>query len=275
MTPPGSSPIRVPCPSIGGAHSAPEVGCAIDVRDTPGSAPALGVDRLAERVTTGVLARWRFAGNLGRERAHAALPTDRRRVVVAVVIEHRGDAFTSHRDSLSRLVRAIDQRRTALALAVVETESDFVLPRGCIDMGEMDAAQTRERTEAARSWIHALANSHGAAADERSADGIIRSFDVFVVDDLSLWLLHNRFVGVIGAVAEEPAPGRGWAVDQPFIDFTIPGHLRTWGPTIPSAEALNAPLTSERWGDVSARARTYADTYKPETVAQVLFNYWD
>ena len=142
-------------------------------------------------------------------------------------------------------------------------------------MGEMDAAQVRERTEAARSWVHALANSHGTAAEERPTDGVIRSFDVFVVDGLSLWLLHNRFVGVIGAVAEEPAPGRGWAVDQTFVDMAVPDHLRSWGPTIPGADALNASLTPERWGDVSARARTYADTYKPETVAQVLFNYWD
>ena len=160
-------------------------------------------------------------------------------------------------------------------MAVVELHSDFVLPRGCIDMGEMDAAQVRERTEAARSWVHALANSHGASAAERSADGVIRSFDVFVVDGLGLWLLHNRFVAVIGAVRHEPAPGRGWAVDQTFVDFAIPDHLQSWGPTVPAAEDLNVHLTTERWGDVSARARTYADTYKPETVAQVLFNYWD
>jgi len=142
-------------------------------------------------------------------------------------------------------------------------------------MGEMDAAQVRERTDTARSWVHALANSYGTAADEPSADCVIRSFDVFALADVGLWLLHNRFVSVVGAIAAAPVPGRGWAVDQHFVDLDVPDHLCMWGPTVPAAADLNAPLTTERWGDVSARARDYADTYKPDTVAQVLFNYWD
>lgn len=151
----------------------------------------------------------------------------------------------------------------------------FVLPRGCIDMGEMDAAQVGERTEAARSWIHAFAQSHNATVAEGSPGDLTSSFDVFALDDLSLWLLHNPFVSVVGAVTKQPAPGRAWAVDDDFVDFSVPDHLSGWGPNIIAAHELNAELTVDRWGDVSPRARSYANRFKPATVAQALFNYWD
>ena len=154
-------------------------------------------------------------------------------------------------------------------------EPGFVLARGCVDMGEMNASQVAEHTESARSWARAFAQSHGTSAREWSADSTIRSFDVFVVGGLDLWLLHNRFVSVVGVVTSEPKPGRGWAVGQTFVDISVPEHLQGWGPEIARAENVNAELTEQRWGTVSTRAREYADRYKPETVGQVLFNYWD
>ena len=154
-------------------------------------------------------------------------------------------------------------------------DSPFVLPRVCIDMGEMNAAQIGERTESARSWVHAFAQPLQATAIEMTADGVRRSFDVFELRDLGLWLMHNRFVSVLAAVDVQPEPGRGWAIDHPCVELAVPHHLQTWGPHVPSSHDLNAELIDERWGDVSSRARQYADRFKPETVAQVLFNYWD
>ena len=105
-------------------------------------------------------------------------------------------------------------------------EPGFVLARGCVDMGEMNASQVAEHTESARSWAYAFAQSKGTSATEWLADSTIRSFDVFVVGDLDLWLLHNRFVSVIGVVRSEPEPGRGWAIDQTFVDISVPEQKR-------------------------------------------------
>ena len=87
------------------------------------------------------------------------------------------------------------------------------------------------------------------------------------------WLLHNRFVPVVGVLANEPAPGASWAVAGEYVDLEIPDHLTGWGPKVLAAVDLNAPLT-ESLVSLGLGAAEQADRYKPETMAHVIFNYW-
>ena len=167
----------------------------------------------------------------------------------------------------------MSERSPARSPGTAETMA-FVLPKGCVDMGEANAAEVRRRYDAFLGWVHPLARSIGSSVEERQAAGVIRSFDVVELADVGLWLLHNRFVSVVGVIDRAPEPGRGWAVDRACVDIELPAHLDGWGPVVPSAAELNAELVDDVWGAVSVRARRSRTVTSPRPL-QVLFNYWD
>ena len=149
-----------------------------------------------------------------------------------------------------------------------------MLPRNCMgfDCSKTDAREARDKF---MPWLHSLANSfdvHVEVREEQSAS--IRSFSAFELEGLGLWILHNNWSSVVGAVAVAPAAWFAYAVDQPFEMLEIPNFLRGWGPLVPSAIDLNRNLTDEHWQEISLSDRRYADKFKPTRVSHVLFNYW-
>lgn len=151
----------------------------------------------------------------------------------------------------------------------------FILPQGCLgfDSNQADKLAARERFLA---WLHALASSQrGRVQVREDKSAAPRSFSAFELDGMGLWILHNHWTSVIGAVATAPFAGFAFAVDSSFERLEIPDFLRDWGPTIPSAADLNRELTDEHWRNVTLSGRTYADRFKPIKVSHVLFNYWD
>ncbi len=151
----------------------------------------------------------------------------------------------------------------------------FILPKDCLGLDSNQADMLAER-ESFLPWLHALASSQGGRVQVREDESAApRSFSAFELEGMGLWILHNHWTSVIGAVATAPIAGFAFAVNSPFERLEIPDFLRGWGPTIPSAADLHRELTDAHWPNVTLSSRTYADRFKPTKVSHVLFNYWD
>ena len=150
----------------------------------------------------------------------------------------------------------------------------FELPRGITGFG-FDHPQNEldDRRRDFVAWARSVASAFDSTAIELPLGNPTPSFDVVWLERVDRWLLHNRFVPVVGVLANEPAPGASWAVAGEYVDLEIPDHLTGWGPKVLAAVDLNAPLT-ESLVSLGLGAAEQADRYKPETMAHVIFNYW-
>lgn len=154
--------------------------------------------------------------------------------------------------------------------------SSFVFPRGSVDGSYTNAAEIADRQRSFASWAQGLSRSVGTTTNPVPQPGAAKqSFDAMHLDGAGLWLLHQRFNGLLGATEAEPAVGDGWAVAAHFVDLDIADHLRGWGPVVIPAADLNAPLEPHQWANETAQAKQLAQKYSPTRVAQVLFNYWE
>ncbi len=150
----------------------------------------------------------------------------------------------------------------------------FELPRGITGFGfDHPQSQLAERRRDFVAWARGFASALDSTATELPLGHPTPSFDLVKLERVNRWLLHNRFVPVVGVLASEPEPGTSWAVAGECVDLEIPDHLTGWGPRLLKAADLNAPLT-QSLGPLGLGAIEQADRYKPETVAHVVFNYW-
>ncbi len=153
--------------------------------------------------------------------------------------------------------------------------TDFELPRGCTGFGvDSPAAVVEARRQSFVRWARAVAEAHGSPLAEITATELRPSFDTIRLDRLDLWLLHNRFVPVVGVLGVGPEPGPSWAVAGQFVDLDIPAYAQGWGPDVVDHKVLNAPLGAASLDTLALGAREQADRYKPATTAHILFNYW-
>ena len=150
----------------------------------------------------------------------------------------------------------------------------FELPRGITGFG-FDHPQNEldDRRRDFVAWARSVAAAFDSTVIELPLGDPTLSFDVVKLERVDRWLLHNRFVPVVGVLASEPEPGTSWAVAGEYVDLEIPDHLTGWGPRLLDAVDLNAPLT-QSLGPLGLGAIEQADRYKPETMAHVIFNYW-
>lgn len=151
----------------------------------------------------------------------------------------------------------------------------YTLPKDCFgfDSSRSDMKRAKERF---LPWLHALASAQDGRVTSREDEHVgHRSFCAFELDGMGLWILHNHWTSVVGAVTSRPSVGFAYAVDVRFVPVEVPDFLRGWGPIVPSAIDLNRELTDEHWQNVTLSGRTYADKFKPTRVSHVLFNYWD
>ena len=150
----------------------------------------------------------------------------------------------------------------------------FELPRGVTGFGiDSPAAEVAARRDAFITWARAVAAELGSAAVECPLDVPVPSFDTVELARLDCWLLHNRYVPLVGVLTTAPEPGGAWAVAGEWWDLEIPPHLTTWGPPVLAADELNAPLRTSL-DELGPGAREQADRYKPETAGHLIFNYW-
>ena len=150
----------------------------------------------------------------------------------------------------------------------------FELPRGITGFGlDHPQSELAERRRDFVAWARSVASVFDSTAIEVPLGHPTPSFDLVKLERVDHWLLHNRFVPVVGVLANEPEPGASWAVAGEYVDLEIADHLTGWGPKVLAAVDLNAPLT-ESLVSLGLGAAEQADRYKPETVAHVIFNYW-
>ena len=150
----------------------------------------------------------------------------------------------------------------------------FELPRGITGFGvDHPPSQLAERRVEFIAWARSVASALDSSATELALSDPAPSFDLVKLERVDRWLLHNRFVPVVGVLARKPEPGTSWAVAGEYVDVAIPEHLTTWGPRLLGAVELNAPLTGGL-ESLGLGATEQAERYKPETVAHVVFNYW-
>lgn len=150
----------------------------------------------------------------------------------------------------------------------------FELPRGITGFGlDHPQSELAERRRDFVAWARSVASAFDSTAIELPLGDPIPSFDLVKLERVDHWLLHNRFVPVVGVLANEPEPGTSWAVAGEYVDLELPGHLAGWGPRLLDAADLNAPLT-QSLESLGLGAVEQADRYKPETIGHVVFNYW-
>ncbi len=150
----------------------------------------------------------------------------------------------------------------------------FELPFSVTGFGmDHSNADIVARRDAFLSWARAVGASLDSAVIEVEAAEEHASFDAVHLELVGVWLLHNRYVPLLGVLPVAPVPGDAWAVAGEYTDLELPEHVAAWGPTVIAGAALNAPLETNLDG-LGLGAQEQADRYKPETVGHVVFNYW-
>lgn len=153
----------------------------------------------------------------------------------------------------------------------------FVVPRGVtgFNIDDTDHGRLARRTQFVE-WARVLGDTVSSTTTLVETG---TRFDTVCFDRLGLWLVHNAWVPLIGAVDHHPKPGFAYAVDTTFVDIAhvvaAAPHLSAWGPEIVPADDLNRPLTDTDWATFTSPARAHADRYKPTLVRHLLFNFWD
>ncbi len=151
----------------------------------------------------------------------------------------------------------------------------FELPRSITGFGvDHPPHIVEQRHDAFVTWARALAASMQSPLRELPRSERLPSFDTVLVERADRWLLHNRFVPLVGVLAVPPEPGPSWAVAGDYVDIAIPQHAIGWGPRILSAATLNAQLQPTDLATFLPTAIAQADRYKPATIGNVVFNYW-
>ena len=141
----------------------------------------------------------------------------------------------------------------------------------CIrDSADADIAARRE---AFLSWARAVGHSRNSGVVDVAPAEDSPSFDAVHLEAIDRWLLHNRYISLVGVLTVAPVPGDAWAVAGEYVDLWLPEHVSDWGPTVVDGTALNAHLESGLDG-LGLGAQEQAERYKPQTVGHVIFNYW-
>ena len=133
--------------------------------------------------------------------------------------------------------------------------------------------EVEARRQSFVSWVRALATALDSTVAELTLGDPMPSFDTVRLDRVDLWLLHNRFEPLVGVLTIAPAPGNAWAVAGEWVDLDLPEHVKGWGPTPLAANVLNAPIGNALDG-LNIGAREQADSYKPQTIGNLIFNFW-
>ena len=150
----------------------------------------------------------------------------------------------------------------------------FELPFSVTGFGvDHSDAEIEARRQGFLAWARAVAASLDSSVVEVALVEDHASFDAVYLDRVGVWLLHNRYVPLVGVLSVAPAPGDAWAVAGEYVDLEFPEHVARWGPTLVDGESLNARLESTLDG-LGLGAQEQADRYKPQTVGHVVFNYW-
>lgn len=126
-------------------------------------------------------------------------------------------------------------------------------------------------------WGHTVARNRGLDVHPITTPSVGCSFDLMRLERgrRVWWLLHNRYVPLVAASAVNPMCGVALAVECAFVDIAYDEMTDGSDVSLMTSTSLNERLTTEHWRDLSKEEVDHAATFKPETVGQVIFNYWD
>lgn len=152
-------------------------------------------------------------------------------------------------------------------------DDPFLFPPGITRAGE-----PHDSTKAIVSWAHEIARSADLQVSTYVTPEVACSFSALSLRSRfgeETWLLYNRFVPVVGFAAQEPTLGDAFAVASDFVDSQGSSHQPSAQFTVLPAAILNSPVLPDYWASSEPWELKQARYFKPEKVAQVIFNFWD